>query len=235
MESVSVTLDTPLLWSDGDPFEGYLVFLVVVPQEQQLSGKNNKLLTKNPVLARSNPPVSAPLWHLLPIKNGALASNCRVWKTNAYSPKGCKYYLYLFDKTGAKIDNVYTLPTEPLAILQDYRVEIGPIIDNSVEGTLVGPENNAPASVMLNLPLDMTNTFFVVRTLDASNLSIEYSIRPINSLLVVDLTQDATGDRVPVFGSNFVDAMVDINMTPGARTAQIFYSDGSNWKRIAPA
>ena len=235
MESVKVSLDTPLLWSDGDQFEGYLVFLVVVPQGQQELGKNNKLLTKNPVLARSNPPISAPLWHLLPIRNGGLAENARIWKTSAYAPKGCKYFLYLFDKTGAKVENVYTLPTEPLTILQDYRVEIDPIIDNSFEGVIADTEGASVPSVMLNLPIDMTNFFVLVKNLDGTNGLTEYPTRPINSILVVDHIQDATGDRTITWGTNFVDAMTDITMTANARTSQMFRSDGVNWLRITPA
>lgn len=235
MQSVKVSLDTPLLWSDGDPFEGYLVFLVVTPQSQQATGQNNKLLTKNPVFARANPPIAAPLWHLLPIKNGSLGENSKVWKTSAYSPKGCKYFLYLFDKSGAKVENVYSLPTEPLLVEQDYRVEIDPIIDNAFEGQIAGPQTSKPASVMLSLPIDMSNLFIFTRVLDGTNGLIEYPTRPINSILVLDLTQDATGNRIPSYATNFVDALTDITMTAGSRTSQLFRSDGTNWLRITPS
>jgi hypothetical protein len=140
----------------------------------------------------------------------------------------------LFDKTGSKIENVYTLPADPLEITQDYRLEIDPVIDNSFTGEIAEPERQTVPGVILNLPIDMSNTFFLVKTLDGTNGLTEYVTRPINSLLFVDLTQDATGDRVPSYGSNFVDPIADIGMTPGARTSQIFRSDGVNWLRITP-
>lgn len=235
MESVKVSFDAPLLWSDGDTFEGYLMFLTVLPQAGQNLGKNNKLLSKNPVLARSNPPISAPLWHTLPIKGGNLLDSARVWKTSAYAPKGCKYFLYLFDKTGNKVDNVYSLPSEPLEIVQDYVVEIDPIVNGSTTGEVAEHERLSTPGVMFNLPVDMTNTFFLVRTLDGTNGTIEYAIKPINSLLIIDLTQDATGDRLVTYGSNFIDALEDITMTAGARSSQIFRSDGVNWLRVTPS
>jgi hypothetical protein len=236
MESVNVSFPNVLRWSDGDPFEGELVFLTVVPESSQLAGQNGKLLARNPVIARSNPPVLAPMWHTLPVKNGLLPSNSKVWKTSAYSPKGCKYFLYLFDKSGQKVENVITLPTNPVEILHDYIVEIDPITSVAVEGVVSAPEISQKLNNLLNNPNDpnnlMSGLYFLVKNLNAGSLSVTYPIKPAGSLLIMDLTQDPPGDFVPSYGSNFIDAIVDVNMTADARTSQMFRSDGINWIRI---
>lgn len=233
MESVKVSLDSPLTWSDGDLFEGDLLFLVVLPQSHQELGKNGKILARNPVLARSNPPVMVPMWHMLPIKNGYLPENSRVWKTDSLSPKGCKYFLYLFDKSGQKVENVFTLPTEPLAILQDYRVEIDPVEDISAEGVVSAPQSNLKLNNTNNILIDMQNTFIKVQNLNSGSLNVTYPTKPTGSILILDLIQDAPGDFVPTYDANFSDALTDINMTSGARTSQMFRSDGVYWLRIA--
>ena len=93
----TVTLSTDMTWDDGTPFDGFLVFQVVMPAQAQLTGTNGNIISGSPTLAASQPSVFVPLWHVLPVVGGRLASNARIWKNSAYNPRGTKYKLFAFD------------------------------------------------------------------------------------------------------------------------------------------
>jgi hypothetical protein len=103
----SATLSGTVNWSDGTPFNGWALLLLVPPD-----GYSQMFL------ADIWPRVRLPLRLAVPITNGAFNQNCKVWYNADLEPPNSKWVIYWLDYTGttiaspASMSDAFTVSTE---------------------------------------------------------------------------------------------------------------------------
>lgn len=218
-------------WSDGTTFDGFIVFLTVVPSTFQQSGVNGEVISAIPTFAKSSPLQDAPLWTIIPIRNGEIDGNFKVWKTTNYNPRGCKYTVYLFDASWTQITGVSGFPSGLFTLTNDtYTFTLGAITVPSSDGSATTPQTGDDTLAIGSGSIATPGVFFVSRQTLTSSSTINYAVQNTNSVLFLFLTEDGTGGWIPTFGSEFVgvDAS-DMNTGAGKTTCFIFVSDGTYW------
>lgn len=94
----SAKLAGTINWSDGSPFNGWAVFLLVPPD-----GYSRMFL------ADVFPKVQIPLRIAVPVVNGVFNQNCRVWYNADLEPVNSKWVIYWLDFTGTTIASPATM------------------------------------------------------------------------------------------------------------------------------
>ena len=245
MNYSTITLSADIENADGTKFDGYLVFLAVPPAEKQVSAGFGKLQSKVLTLAKTNPPKLAPLWHILPVRDGKLDNSSRVWKTSAYAPKGTQYKLFLFDKGDNLIEGSTGLPGDPFSITTDtYQLTVSTIADTSTEGVVSDPElvwkkllelNGKELYVTTGLGgyVKIFNDRVTVGQLDSPvDYTYDYVVQADGNILIVEFIVGGAGSTL-TFTSNFINPVDALPENVGDRLVEIFRSNGTAWVRAS--
>lgn len=232
----TVTESTSILWDDGTTFDGYLVFLCVVPATHQSTGPNGEVISQSPTVAKSNPQQFYPLFTILPIRNGTLGSSASLLRTDHLNPRGCKYKVYMFDASWTQKTGVTGLPASLFTITADtYSVTLGPVSTSASDGSVTVPQlmNNPYAIGSGSGTVSQSNVYVFNQTITAIASSVTYSVLSQNTILLMILTADGSG-TMPTFGAEFQDVdPSDFNPTSGKRSTFMFVSTGSVWQAIS--
>lgn len=106
-------------WSDGTPFDGYVLLSVVPPSGYSQQGKSSFF-----------PIQKLPGAIKVPIRNGVINNTTKIPWTNAYDPPGCAYLATWYDP----FDNVISGPIGPFTVTADpYTVSV-PTLTTPVGG-----------------------------------------------------------------------------------------------------
>lgn len=134
-----LTTASPVLWSDGSKFNGYIVSMIAPPLTASSGGINwpgDGLLSFMSAESWSQTgQMRLPDVQVLPVYEGEISSNVGVFPANQLSPPGAKYYLYYydiarrriagpasaadfytFDASGAITPPTLTVPTAPTSV-----------------------------------------------------------------------------------------------------------------------
>lgn len=230
----TVTLSSDMEWDDGVKFTGYLVFQVVMPAQAQLTGTNGNIISGSPTLADSQPSVFVPLWHVIPVVNGQLSSNARIWKNSAYNPRGTKYKLFAFDAYMTQL-TVTGISAGLFAVTSDtYTLTLSPVSTVYTDGTAssiqVGVQSYSVYSGGISGTASVTRRTVTL----AANTTISQTVEAAGNLLSVVVDQNATGGWTLGWSSDFsIPATFPFDNSPNARSTYLFVSDGTYWVFMA--
>ena len=230
----TVTLSTDMTWDDGTPFDGFLVFQVVMPAQAQLTGTNGNIISGSPTLAASQPSVFVPLWHVLPVVGGRLASNARIWKNSAYNPRGTKYKLFAFDAYMTQL-TVTGISAGLFSVTTDtYTLTLSPVSTVYTDGTAssiqVGVQSYSVYSGGISGTASVTRRTVTL----TADTTISQSVESAGNLLAVVIDQDSTGYwNVSWSGDFSIPGTHPFSTAPSGRTTLLFVSDGTDWVFMA--
>lgn len=230
----TVTLSSDMVWDDSTPFDGFLVFQVVMPAQAQLTGTNGQIISGSPTLAASQPSVFVPLWHVIPVVAGRLASNARIWKNSAYNPRGTKYKLFAFDAYMTQL-TVTGISAGLFAVTSDtYTLTLSPVSTVYTDGTAssiqVGVQSYSVYSGGISGTASVTRRTVTL----TANTSISQTVESAGNLLAVVIDQDGTGYWTVSWSGDFsIPATHPFNTAPSGRTTLLFVSDGTDWVFMA--
>lgn len=102
MTIVKLSTASPIVWSDGSNFNGYLVSMLSPPltaaPPSGINWPGDGVLTFMSAEAWSQTgQMRLPDVQVIPIYEGQLSSNVGVFPVSQLSPPGAKYYLYYYD------------------------------------------------------------------------------------------------------------------------------------------
>lgn len=222
-------------WSDGNTFDGYIVFLTVTPATAQQSGINGEIISELPVFAKSTPTIKAPLVQIIPVRNGVVDSAYKVWRTDAYNPRGCKYKAYLFDASWTQLTGVTGFPTSLFTVTDDYTFSLGAISTSATDGAAILPSSVGRWAVVTGSGTYVSPCPLYVsrQTISVASPNVSYPIQTSGAVLFLRVTEDGTNPVAPVFGAEFsgVDAS-DVNQSASKTTSMIFVSNGTLWENV---
>lgn len=234
-QTATLTSTATIAWSDGATFDGYLVFLIVVPPTYQMTGPNGEVISKSPTLAKASPQQFCPLWEVIPIRNGVLPSNCKILRTDALNPRGCQYRVFLFDSSWTQLTGVSGISTSTFAVTGDLALTIGAVPAGASVGAITQFQlvNNPYTVGSGSGSVYPSQIYTFTQTVTAAAPNVGYSVLPANTVLLMVLTADGSG-TMPVFGAEFQDVNAsDFNSSSGARSTFIFYSTGTLWQALS--
>lgn len=99
----------------------------------------------------------------------------------------------------------------------------------ALNNELVAPTDQSDSVITISGSSSVTRLAVAL----TSNTTINPAIGPDGSLMVVEITQDATGGWLITWGANFETGLDDIiGSLPNQKTVALFYSNGSLWRML---
>jgi hypothetical protein len=129
------------LWSDGTPFDGYVLLGLVMPQNAD---------GQWPTLALEGvfPPVSLPIWTQIPISAGVFDPNSFVWLNTSVSPGHTQYVAYWYDLNKRRIFPATGTPPTPFTITTTaFAINIPTLTTPATSATLPTPVDSATGGI----------------------------------------------------------------------------------------
>lgn len=224
-----------ILWDDDSTFDGYLVFLCVVPISHQSTGPNGEVISQSPTIAKSKPQQHYPLFTIVPIRNGEIDTGGLIMRTDGLNPRGCKYKLYLFDASWTQKTSVTGIPTSLFTVTDDtYSLTVGAVGSGASDGAVTLPQlmNNPYTVGSGSGSSNLASLYVFNQTITTAADDVTYTVLDANTVLLMVLTADGSG-TLPVFGAEFQDVDAsDFNPTSGKRSTFIFVSTGTVWQAL---
>lgn len=169
-QTAHITTSTPVLWSNGNLYNGWLMLGVAMPTGA--SGNSYPSIT----LWGNMPPQPLPQWIMIPIVQGQIDQNTSVFQSPYLDPPGCRYVAYWLDTnknviypTSGTAPSLFDITTGSYVIQQPFLAipatpniipapqKPGMVSPNSSGEVFSTPTYEIPGGVV-----DGTNTVFTV-------------------------------------------------------------------------
>lgn len=122
----SLTSASPVLWSDGTPFDGYMVAMLSLPGTYAQVNLSN-----------SPSPLRIPLNTKVPIVQGVLDTSCGIYFNSDIDPPTSKYVFYFVDATNTPVgvgSGLLSVAANPFAVpVPSLPVPTAPVIIPTLE------------------------------------------------------------------------------------------------------
>ncbi len=126
-QTAQVVMSQPVRWISGALFNGYVVFIMAMPTY------SGTAITKVS-LKDSEPKLRVPVTTRIPIREGVLDAQTKIWRTDSLVPTNIAYDAKWYDDTGTLISNTSSfngvVTTDPW-VLSDLIV---PVLTDPVAG-----------------------------------------------------------------------------------------------------
>lgn len=102
----------PVLWSTTKPFNGWLVLGLAVPT---LSSIPYPTISED----STSPQVRLPIWTPIPITDGVINQNTKIFFTSTIEPPNCQYVAYWYDVNYEQIagpSSLFTVTASPYTL-----------------------------------------------------------------------------------------------------------------------
>lgn len=167
-QTTKVSTATPVLWSNGNLFNGWLMLGIALPTGA--AGSSFPSIT----LWGNMPPQPLPQWVMIPIVQGQLDQNTSVFQSIYLDPPGCKYVAYWLDTnkniifpSGGATPALFDIAQGSYVIQQPYlatpstpNVIPAPQLPGSVASTISGNVFATPAYETPTGNIDGNNRVF---------------------------------------------------------------------------
>lgn len=126
MTIVNLQTATPVVWSDGSTFNGYLVVMLAPPvASNSINWPGDGILSyTSPEAWSQTGQMRLPDVYVLPIYGGAISTNAGVLANTDINPPGSKYFMYYYDIARKRIagpassSDYYVFTSSPGTITQ---------------------------------------------------------------------------------------------------------------------
>lgn len=107
-------LSGTVTWSNGANFDGFIAIGVAVPT---VSGVAYPTISMDATF----PPLNLPLWTFVPVKDGAIDQNTKLFFNADLEPPGCRYAAYWYDVNYKRIfpagsASLFDITVDPFSI-----------------------------------------------------------------------------------------------------------------------
>lgn len=104
MQICKLTSATPVLWSDGSNFNGYLIAALSPPTSGGINWPGDGIMSfTSPESWQQSGQLRLPDFYVIPIYGGTINQNVGVFANADINPPGSKYYLFFYDIARKKI------------------------------------------------------------------------------------------------------------------------------------
>ena len=158
-----LTSASTVLWSGGEPFNGYVLLLMALPN---YSGT----VWTRVSLRDCKPKLRIPTRVKIPIREGVYDVDTRLWQTTSIIPPGVKYSSFFYDDTDRLIavgPDLFTVTVDPYVLapptLTDPTASVVSPAPEDVPSTLIsGAFYNAPLRENVSGTKNDINTLFTI-------------------------------------------------------------------------